>query len=103
MTDASILEKVRLDRVKRSQLVRVADRVRIRKPPFEFTLDISELSEHRGSATAAQALYEETPDSKARREKLREQLRAQQHVSYDGKGRPTKKDRRQLDRMKESW
>jgi ribosome-associated heat shock protein Hsp15 len=90
-------------RVKRSQLVRTTDRLRIRKPPFEFIVEIRGLAEQRRSAAIAETLYEETSDSKAHRVRLREQLRAQQHVTYDGKGRPTKRDRRQLDRLKESW
>jgi ribosome-associated heat shock protein Hsp15 len=132
MTDTPILDKVRLDRwlwaarfyrtrsaaataidggkvqlngmrVKRSQVVRPGDRLRVRKPPFEFAIEVRALSEHRGAAVAAQALYEETADSTARREKLREQLRTQQHVAFEGKGRPTKQDRRRLERFKESW
>jgi ribosome-associated heat shock protein Hsp15 len=131
MTDTPRLEKVRLDRwlwaarfyktrsvaaaaidggkvqlngsrVKRSQLVRHGDRLRVRKPPFEFTIEICALSEHRGSAAAAQALYEETADSVARRNTLRDQLRVQHLVTYEGKGRPTKKDRRRIDRLRES-
>ena len=87
-------------RVKRASVVHVGDTVRIRKPPFEFTLDVTALSEHRGSATVAQHLYHETPESVAQRELMRTQLRAQPHSSYEGKGRPTKKERRQIDRYK---
>jgi ribosome-associated heat shock protein Hsp15 len=90
-------------RVKRSHLVRTSDHLRIRKPPFEFVVEIQALAEQRRSAAIAETLYRETASSTAQRERLREQLRAHQHVAYDGKGRPTKKDRRQLDRLTESW
>jgi len=94
--------KVQLNgtRVKRSNLVHVGDTVRVRKPPYETTVEIVELSEHRGPAKVAQTLYQETPDSVAAREQLRTQLKNQPHAAYDGKGRPTKKDRREIDRLK---
>jgi ribosome-associated heat shock protein Hsp15 len=51
--------KVQLNgtRVKRSALVHHDDTVRIRKPPVEYVVRVRELSEHRGSASVAQALY----------------------------------------------
>lgn len=87
-------------RVKRARPVAVGDELRIRKPPFEFVLTVCALSEHRRSAAEARALYEETPDSIAAREKLRSQLRHEPTVAYEGKGRPTKKERRAIDRFK---
>ena len=87
-------------RVKRSQLVHVGDEIRIRKPPYEFLVEIRALSEHRGSAPDAQQLYRETAGSIAAREKLRDQMRHQPTAAYEGKGRPTKKDRRTIDRVR---
>ena len=87
-------------RVKRSSLVHVGDTVRVRKPPYETVVEILELSEHRGPAKVAQTLYQETPESAAAREKLRSQLKHQPNAAYEGKGRPTKKDRRDIDRFK---
>ncbi len=97
--------KVQLNatRVKRSQQVRVGDQVRIRRPPYEFVVEVRALAEHRGPASEAQVLYAETAESLARRETLREQLRAQPTVGFEGKGRPTKKDRRRLDQFKQEW
>lgn len=94
--------KVQLNgtRVKRSNLVHVGDAVRVRKPPYETTVEIVELSEHRGPAKVAQTLYRETDESVAAREQLRTQLKLQPNVAFDGKGRPTKKDRREIDRFK---
>ncbi len=87
-------------RVKRSQLVLVGDEIRIRKPPYEFFVVVRALAEHRGSAADAQQLYRETPASISAREQLRQQLRHQPTVTYEGKGRPTKKDRRKIDRFR---
>ena len=87
-------------RVKRSAQIHVGDEVRVRKPPYEFVLEVLRPSEQRGPATEAQRLYRETDESVRTRENLREQLRLQPQVSFEGKGRPTKKDRRELDRLK---
>lgn len=87
-------------RVKRAKPVQVGDTVRIRKPPFEYLLEVRGLSEHRGPASLAQTLYEETSESAANRERLRQQLRSQPTAAYKGKGRPTKQDRRRIERLK---
>ena len=87
-------------RVKRSAQIRVGDEVRVRKPPYEFVLEVLHPSEHRGPAVEAQRLYRETDESVRARDTLHEQLRLQPQVSFEGKGRPTKKDRRELDRLK---
>lgn len=95
--------QVNATRVKRSQQIQEGDTIRIRRPPYELVVEVRALSEHRGPASEAQTLYTETAESLARREALREQLRSQPTVSFDGKGRPTKKDRRRLDEFKRGW
>ena len=87
-------------RVRRSELIHVGDEIRIRKPPYEFLVVVRALAEHRSSAADAQQLYQETAGSIAAREKLRDQLRHQPTAAYEGKGRPTKKDRRTIDRIR---
>ena len=87
-------------RVKRSKQVEAGDRLRVKKAPYEFTLDVKALSDRRGPASVAQALYEELPESVAAREKLKTQMKLQPSVHYERKGRPTKKDRRRIDRLK---
>jgi ribosome-associated heat shock protein Hsp15 len=60
------------------------------------------LAERRGPASVAQGLYEETAESRAARQRLQEQLRVVQPLFvYEEKGRPTKKDRRMIDRWDE--
>ncbi|NIR44306.1 MAG: RNA-binding protein [Gemmatimonadetes bacterium] len=87
-------------RAKRSSLLRIGDRVRVRKRRVEYQLVVLELSEQRRSAAEAAKLYEETPESVAAREALRLQRKAAPTFSFREKGRPTKKERRQLDRLK---
>jgi ribosome-associated heat shock protein Hsp15 len=56
----------------------------------------------RGSAAVAQTLYEETAESRARRERAAEQMRlASAGFVYEDKGRPTKRDRRDLERFRD--
>lgn len=86
--------------VKPAKLVKRGDTVRVRMPPFEHVIVVRELGERRGSAVAAQALYEETAESLAARERLRDTLRmAPAAFVYEDGGRPTKKDRRDLQRF----
>lgn len=85
---------------KPSKLVRVGDALRLRLGPFEHRLIVRGLGERRGSASVAQGLYEETEESRAARERQAEQLRmAPAAFVWEDKGRPTKKDRRELQRL----
>lgn len=87
--------------VKRSRVLEVGDRVRIRQPPFEHQIVVRLLSERRGPAAEAATLYEETPASREARERLAAQIRGERQVYTPAKGRPTKKDRRDLARLKD--
>jgi ribosome-associated heat shock protein Hsp15 len=85
------------ERAKPSKLVKPGDEVRLRLAPYEHVLMVRALGDRRGPASVAQSLYEETAASKAAREKLSAQLRmAPAAFVYEEKGRPTKKDRRDL-------
>ena len=77
----------------------VKDVLTIRQGHELITITIRELSIHRGSASVAQQLYEETTESKQRREKEKQlrQLSAAQRPR--GQGRPTKRARRQIHRF----
>jgi ribosome-associated heat shock protein Hsp15 len=84
-------------RVKPSKDVRPGDQLEITRGQTRFVVDVLATAERRGSATAAALLYEETPESQAARQVLREERRfAQPPVAHEG-GRPTKRDRRRLD------
>ena len=86
-------------RAKQAKPVRIGDRVRVRRGPFTFLVTVRALSERRGPASQAAGLYEEDAASKAAREKLAQQLRVAPPPTYEGKGRPTKRDRRVLDQL----
>ena len=77
----------------------VKDILTIRQGHDLITITIRELCVQRGSASVAQQLYEETTESKQRREKEKQlrQLSAAQHPR--GQGRPTKRARRQIHRF----
>ena len=91
------------DKAKRAKAVRVGDRIRLRLGPYEWKLIVRGLSERRGPAPEAQLLYEEEPEAKLLREKHAEQLKAAHQAFGPEKGRPTKKDRRDLKRLKDGW
>ncbi len=62
------------------------------------------LSGVRGPAPVAQQLYEETPDSLAMRERVAEQRRyAREPALSIRDGRPTKRERRDLDQARGGW
>ena len=97
--------KVRLGdtRPKTGAQVRIDDVVRIRSGPIERTVVVRGLGERRGTAAAAAALYEETAESVARRREREAQLKLMPETSFRGKGRPTKRQRRELDRLRDPW
>ncbi len=78
--------------------VRAGDRVRLRQGQVEREVVVRGISAMRGPAPVAQQLYEETPESLARREAAAQQRRvaAEPALSIE-QGRPTKRDRRQMD------
>lgn len=91
------------ERVKPSRLIQAGDRLTVRLGPYEHQIVVRAVSERRGPASVAATLYEETADSLAAREKLSEQLRmAPASFVFEEKGRPTKRDRRELDRLRDA-
>lgn len=87
-------------RVKRSKMVQVGDALRIRKGIYEYAVIVQGLAERRGRPAEAADLYAETPESLAARERVSAELQARRTFEFKGKGRPTKKERRLLDRWK---
>lgn len=88
------------DRAKPAKLVRPGDEVRVRLGPYEHLLRVTGTAERRGSASVAATLYTETEESRVAREKLHWQLTRAAPAVDPEKGRPTKRDRRELDRFR---
>ncbi len=87
-------------RAKRARALAVGDRLRVRRGPFEHRVTVRAVSEHRGPPAQAAALYDEDPEGKRLRERLAEQLRVAPSLRYEGKGRPTKKQRREIEKLR---
>jgi len=95
--------KVRLngERAKPSRELKPGDALSIRIAELEWVIEVRALSCQRGPATQAALLYVERDDSRARREQMFAVRKAYVHPASAIKGRPTKKDRRQLQRLTE--
>jgi ribosome-associated heat shock protein Hsp15 len=88
------------DRAKRARLLQVGDEIRLRQGPYELRVMVRALSDRRGPAAQAAALYEETVESRAARESMAAQLKTVNTAFDRDHGRPTKRDRREIDRLK---
>jgi ribosome-associated heat shock protein Hsp15 len=92
------------DKGKPARTLKLGDRLRIKTPSAQFEVIVSGLSDHRGSAVQAQQLYEETAESvEARALRRAEHALAPVLDHPDAIGRPTKKLRRQLNRLHNSF
>jgi len=80
--------------------VRIGDMLRIRNEGGEFHVEVLQLSEMRGPAAVAQTLYRETEASREARAKLAEERKTMPHFETARAGKPTKRDRRELDRLR---
>jgi ribosome-associated heat shock protein Hsp15 len=100
-TDAIECGKVLLNevRVKPAKPVAVGDMLDIHIGQIRFLVEVLALSNKRGAAPVAQKLYRETDDSRQRREAIAAQLKAEPQPFFF-KGRPTKRDRREIERLK---
>jgi ribosome-associated heat shock protein Hsp15 len=72
----------------------------LRLGPYEHVVLVRIVSDKRGPATQAVQMYEETDASKKAREKLAWTLKHAAPVIDPGEGRPTKKDRRDLEKRR---
>ena len=80
--------------------VRPGDRLQVKTEGGDFQVDVLALSEMRGPAAVARELYRETEESRALRQKAAEERRAMPHFQPIGPGRPSKRDRREYDRLR---
>ncbi len=85
---------------KAAREVHAGDSLRVKNDSGEFQIKVLLLSEIRGPAAVAQTLYEETEESRAARLKLIEERKAMPHFEALREGRPSKRDRRELNRVR---
>jgi ribosome-associated heat shock protein Hsp15 len=88
------------ERAKRARPLQVGDEVRVRQGPYEHLVVVRALSGRRGPTAAAAELYEERPESRAAREAMAVQLKSLHAAFVSEKGRPTKRDRREMERVR---
>jgi len=94
--------KVKLngERVKPAREVKPGDALAIRIGEYEWLLSVKALAERRGSAELARGLYLESEESRARRQQMVEARRLIPEPSLAIRGRPTKRERRALERLR---
>jgi ribosome-associated heat shock protein Hsp15 len=92
--------KVRIDgeRVKPARGVKAGMLLDIDNGATRWEVQVTGLSEVRGSAAVAQTLYAETERSREKRQMLAEEHRFFREPGATIKGRPTKRDRRLIDK-----
>ena len=89
------------EKAKRAKPVRPGDTIRVRLGPYEHRLTVVALAAQRGPAAVAAGLYQEDPAGNEIRERIQEQHRLAARISGSGPaGRPTKRDRREMGKLK---
>ncbi len=84
--------------------VKSGDTITLRQGPVSRVLTVRGLSDQRGPAPVAQQLYEETAESlKARQQSAEQHRLAREPALSIAHGRPTKRERRELDGMEHGW
>ena len=85
---------------KPSREVKTGDHLQVKNEGGEYQIEVLALSETRGPAGLAQTLYRESEESRAMRLKAAEERKAMSHLEGFREARPSKRDRRQLNRIR---
>jgi len=93
--------KLRSERVKPAKAVGIGDELTIVIGDYEWVITVRGLAEQRGPAAVAAQLYAEHEESRARRMAQIADRKAHGSVWGERKGRPTKRERRQIIRFRE--
>ena len=80
--------------------VRIGDLLKVKNLSGEFEVQVLGLSEVRGPAPVAQTLYRETDASRELRLRLAEERKAAHAAEPGRQGKPSKRDRRRMDRLR---
>ncbi|MGE0801511.1 MAG: RNA-binding S4 domain-containing protein [Lautropia sp.] len=89
------------DRIKVARLVRAGEMVAVTVGDTTRRVEVLALSDVRGPAPVAQMLYRETAESLAARAAQAERRRYEREPAHAIQGRPTKRDRRELTRVRD--
>ena len=93
--------RVNGERAKRARQVHLGDQIEVRLPPYTHSLVVRGLSQRRGPASEARLLYDEPAESVEARERIRIQIQAAGGLAGGPEsGRPTKRERRKLNRLR---
>jgi ribosome-associated heat shock protein Hsp15 len=87
------------ERVKPAKLVHAQDVLEISKGTERWTVTVTQLADRRGSASAAQQLYDETEESRAARGQTALERRFARALGSDLGARPTKQARRRIEAL----
>jgi ribosome-associated heat shock protein Hsp15 len=80
--------------------VRPGDTIRVKNDSGDFTVKVLAVSEVRGPASVAQTLYQETSESRDARLKEAEARLSMPGFEGGREGRPSKRDRREINRLR---
>jgi ribosome-associated heat shock protein Hsp15 len=86
-------------RAKAAREVRAGDLLHVKSDGGDFQVEVLVLSEIRGPAAVAQTLYRETEASRELRLRLAEERKAMPRVEMSREGKPSKRNRREIDRL----
>jgi ribosome-associated heat shock protein Hsp15 len=87
-------------RAKPAREIRIGDLLRVKNDGGEFHVEVLALSEIRGPAPMAQTLYQESAASREMRIKLAEERKTMPHFEATREGKPSKRDRREIGRLR---
>ena len=85
---------------KAAREVRIGDMLRVSNEGGDFEVEVLLLSDVRGPASVAQTLYRETEASRELRQKLAAERKAMLHFETSPQGKPSKRDRREIIRLR---
>jgi ribosome-associated heat shock protein Hsp15 len=91
------------NRAKPGRSISAGDELRIQRGEEEFIITVVEPSMRRGPATVARTLYEESEESRSRREKLAEERKLERQKHLTRERRPDKRQRRKIIRFKNKF
>lgn len=87
--------------VKPGRDIHVGDMLQIRTEGGDFEVEVLQLSDIRGPASVARTLYQETEASRELRAKVAAERRAMMHFNPAPSARPSKRDRRRIQRFRD--